>query len=139
LLDRIDIFSAVNPVSYNDITKKGFSESSTEIKKRVKKARDIQCERFKAENISCNSEMREKHLSKFCKLNEKSSNILEIAYKKHSLSTRAYSRILKVARTIADLSGKINIDEMDIIEALQYRKFVDENKEDSRLEGSYGA
>lgn len=127
LLDRIDIFSTVNPVSYNEITSKSVSESSTEIRKRVKKARNIQYERFKDENISCNSEMKEKHIKKFCRLNEKSNKILEVAYKKYSLSTRAYSRILKVARTIADLGGKTNIDEMDIIEALQYRKFVDEN------------
>lgn len=71
--------------------------------------------------------MKEKHLKKYCNLNEKSNKILKIAFDKLSLSTRAYSRILKVARTIADLSDKENIDEKDLIEALQYRKFIDEN------------
>jgi magnesium chelatase family protein len=127
LLDRVDIFSSVNPISYDEINGESIGESSLEIKKRVEKAREIQKERFKEDNINCNSQMKEKHLKKYCILNEKSNKILKIAYDKLSLSTRAYSRILKVARTIADLSGKVNIDEKDLIEALQYRKFIDEN------------
>ncbi|EQB88160.1 hypothetical protein M918_05220 [Clostridium sp. BL8] len=71
--------------------------------------------------------MKEKHLREYCQLNDKSNRVLELAFKKFSLSTRAYSRILKVARTIADLNEKAKIDEKDIIEALQYRKFIDES------------
>lgn len=127
ILDRIDIFSPVNPISYKEINENLHTETSEHIKQRVKRVRELQEERFKEEGIICNSQMREKHLKKYCKLNEKSHKVLELAFNKFSLSTRAYSRILKVARTIADLSEKVNIDEKDIIEALQYRKFIDEN------------
>jgi magnesium chelatase family protein len=127
LLDRVDIFSSINPISYDEINGEFKGESSFNIKKRVERAREIQSERFKEDNITCNSQMKEKHLKKYCNLDERSNKILKMAYNKLALSTRAYSRILKVARTIADLSEKENIDEKDIIEALQYRKFIDEN------------
>lgn len=127
ILDRIDIFSSVNPISYEEINKSACGESSEDIRLRVDKARKLQTERFKEEGISCNSQMKEKHLRQYCQLNDKSNRVLELAFKKFSLSTRAYSRILKVARTIADLNEKAKIDEKDIIEALQYRKFIDES------------
>lgn len=127
LTDRVDIFSSVNPISYREISSKTTSEKSYFIKERVAMARELQKERFKGEGIRYNSQMKEKHLKKFCKLDCKSNSILEAAYNQFSLSTRAYSRILKVARTIADLNGKESLSAVDIMEALQYRRFIDEN------------
>lgn len=127
LIDRVDIFSSVNPISYREISSKATSERSYFIKERVAMARELQRERFKGEGIRYNSQMKEGHLKKFCKLDHKSNSILEAAYNQFSLSTRAYSRILKVARTIADLNGKESLCAVDIMEALQYRRFIDEN------------
>ena len=126
LLDRIDIFTAVNFLPYNKISKVENSEKSKVIKKRVELARDIQEERFRAEKIQCNAEMSQKIIKKYCHLDNKANEIMELMYKKFNLSTRAYSRILKVGRTIADLDGSKNILDKHIIEAMEYRKFVDE-------------
>lgn len=126
LLDRIDLFTFVNPLSYDEIQIKSKEESSSEIRGRVEKAREIQKNRFKEENIYCNAQMDGKLIRKYCKLNGKSSKIIEKIYNKYMLSTRAYSRILKVARTIADLNEREVIEESDIIEALQYRRFLNE-------------
>ncbi|MEG1255201.1 YifB family Mg chelatase-like AAA ATPase [Clostridium sp.] len=124
LLDRIDIFTSVNPVSYVEINSNKVEETSEIIRKRILRAREMQADRFKNEGIKCNSDMTAKHIRKYCKLKESSSQILEYAYNKYGLSTRVYNRILKVARTIADLELKANIEENHIIEALQYRKYV---------------
>lgn len=124
LLDRIDIFTQVNPLSYKELSYKGKKEKSKDIRKRVEEARQIQLLRFKNEKIHCNSEMKEKHIKKFCSINENSNKVLEVAFNKFNLSTRGYSRILKVARTLADLEQCANIEENHIIEALQYRRFI---------------
>ncbi|GAA0124262.1 YifB family Mg chelatase-like AAA ATPase [Clostridium sp. CTA-19] len=124
LLDRIDIFTQVNPLSYGEINCNIKKESSKEIRERVENARTIQVERFKSENIKSNSEMKQKHIKKYCQIDNKTSKILELAFNKFHLSTRVYSRILKVSRTIADIEGKENIEEKHIIEALNYRKFI---------------
>lgn len=113
-------------MSYDDIQSKARGESSKEIRERVERARKIQRNRFEKENIYCNAQMDGKLIRKYCKLNNKSSKIIEKIYNKYMLSTRAYSRILKVARTIADLNEREVIEESDIIEALQYRKFLNE-------------
>lgn len=126
LLDRIDLFCFVNPLSYDEIKAKAKGESSKEIRVRVEKARELQKNRFKEENIYCNAQMDGKLIRKYCKLNSKSNNILEKIYNRYTLSTRAYSRILKVARTIADLYEREAIVESDIIEALQYRRFLNQ-------------
>lgn len=126
LLDRIDLFCFVNPLSYDEIKAKAKGESSKEIRVRVEKARELQKNRFKEENIYCNAQMDGKLIRKYCKLNSKSNNILEKIYNRYTLSTRAYSRILKVARTIADLYEREDIVESDIIEALQYRRFLNQ-------------
>ena len=126
LVDRIDIFTAVNFLPYNKIVSEKNSEKSNVIKKRVEQARDIQVKRFSTEKIHCNAEMNQKLIKKYCRLDEKASKILELMYTKFALSTRAYSRILKVARTIADLDASENILDKHIIEAMQYRKFIDE-------------
>ncbi len=126
LLDRIDIFTAVNFLPYNKITSGKNSEKSNVIKKRVEQARDIQEKRFSTEGIHCNAEMSQKQIKNYCHLDNKANRIMELMYNKFTLSTRAYSRILKVARTIADLDKCKNILDKHIIEAIQYRKFIDE-------------
>ncbi|WP_236887474.1 magnesium chelatase subunit ChlI family protein [Clostridium argentinense] len=124
LLDRIDIFTSVNPLSYKQIKSTKKNESSEEIRKRVEACREIQRKRFSKDTINCNSEMKEKHIKKYCKIDEKCSEVLEIAFNKFHISTRVYSRILKVSRTIADLDNSENIEEKHVMEALQYRRFI---------------
>ena len=96
-------------------------EVSKEIKARVDKARKIQLERYKDYGIYSNSELDTKLINKFCTLDAKSRNILKKYFEKMNLSARAYSRVLKVARTIADLDNELKIQENHILEALQYR------------------
>lgn len=129
LLDRIDIFTFVNSLKFTEFeqeeNRKG--ESSAAIRERVENSREIQKERFKKEKIYCNAQMNQKLINKYCSLSKGSKKVLSLIYDKYSLSNRAYSRILKLARTICDLNGRDNIEESDIIEALQYRKFIDNN------------
>ncbi len=91
------------------------------IKKRVNRARAIQVKRFKSHKIHCNGQMTNRHIKKFCAIDSESQHLLEIAIDKLGLSARAYTRILKVARTIADLDGKGQISSAHISEAIQYR------------------
>lgn len=120
LLDRIDIQLEAPTLKYSDLTAaKG--ESSAEIKKRVNAARKIQQERFKNDNISCNAQMNSSHIEKYCVLGREEQNMLKNVFDVMGLSARAYSRILKVARTIADVEGHENISVMDISEAVGYR------------------
>lgn len=121
LLDRIDICTEVSPVKYQKLDSKEQAESSEEIKKRVDKARKIQQERYKESRIVSNSELTPKLIEKYCKLDEKSKEVLESAFNKLKLSARAYGRILKVSRTIADLDESKNIEVKHIAEAIQYR------------------
>ena len=121
LLDRIDIHIEVSPVKYEKLNDVSRGETSAEIKKRVDKARKIQEERYKDYKIFSNSELTPKMLDKFCVLDEESKNIMEKAFQKLGLSARAYGRILKVSRTIADLEGSENIKKEHITEAIQYR------------------
>lgn len=127
LLDRMDIFISVNAVPYKELRKRVKRESSESIRKRVEKAREIQKNRFINENIYCNAEMNARQIKKYCKLNNKTDKLLGKVYDRFHLSTRVYSRILKVSRTIADLKGRESILEEDVIEAIQYRKFIKEN------------
>ncbi len=121
LLDRIDIQINVPRLSEEELLSKRDAESSSEIRKRVIKARKIQVERFKSENIVCNSQMLPKHIKKYCKLDEASEGVLKTAIARFSLSGRAYDRILKLSRTIADLENSENIQTKHILEAVQYR------------------
>ena len=121
LLDRIDIQIEVTPVKYQKLDSGEKVEESKKIKERVNKARKIQIERYKEEKIYSNSQLTPKLIEKYCKLNEKSRKILQVAFENLKLSARAHGRILKVARTIADLDGKENIEEKHIAEAIQYR------------------
>ncbi len=121
LMDRIDLHIEVDSINYEDLTHYELEEPSSEIKARVNAAREIQLKRFKDSKIYSNSKMNEKEFKKYCSLTKECSDIIEMAFKKFNLSARAYNRILKVARTIADLEGKDNIEKQHIYEAIQYR------------------
>ena len=121
LLDRIDMHIEVKRITYDKLFSKVKTETSEEIKNRVNVARKIQVERYKDYNIYSNSELNSQMLDRFCKLDSKSKDILEKAFERLKLSARAYGKILKVARTIADLEQKENIEYKHIAEAIQYR------------------
>ncbi|MGB9893296.1 MAG: YifB family Mg chelatase-like AAA ATPase [Candidatus Saccharicenans sp.] len=121
LLDRIDIQIEVPAVKYQDIIGKPAGEPSASIKQRVSAARKIQWQRFKNRKIFSNAQMTSKDLRQFCQLDREASLLMETALKKFRFSARAYDRILKVARTIADLSGEERIAPAAVAEAIQYR------------------
>ena len=121
LLDRIDIHIDVPPVAYRDLQNAVAEESSASIRERVIKARKHQTRRFGAEKILTNAQMKNRHLKKFCRIDQASAQLLESAVDKLNLSARAYNRVLKIARTIADLEDDENIQPEYIAEAVQYR------------------
>lgn len=121
LLDRIDIQVEVTPVKYEKLQGTENIETSEKIKERVDKARRIQQNRYKELKIHSNSQLTPILIEKYCKLGEKEKQILKKAFDTLGLSARAYERILKVARTIADLDEKENIEISHITEAIQYR------------------
>ena len=121
LLDRIDIHIEVPAVKYRDLTGEASSEDSETVKGRVNAARDIQRDRFAGKRLYCNAQMTSRHLKKYCQIGEDSKGLLEKAIDKLGLSARAYTRILKIARTIADLAGTETIRPAHVSEAIQYR------------------
>lgn len=121
LLDRIDLHVEVPTIHYTDLTKNRKIETSYEIKKRVTKARQIQLERYQKYAFLSNSELLPPFIDQFCEISTKSKKILEMAFEKLGLSARAYHKILKIARTIADLENFEKIQENHIAEAIQYR------------------
>ena len=122
LLDRIDIHIEVTPVPFEKLTETRKAESSVEIRKRVTKAREIQSLRYESfENLHYNAQMSSKQVRQYCELSEASLQMLKTAMERLNLSARAYDRILKVARTIADLEGSENVNSNHIAEAIQYR------------------
>jgi magnesium chelatase family protein len=121
LMDRIDLHIEVDAINYDELTARDLEEPSKDIKARVNRAREIQLNRFKDSKIYSNAKMGEKEFKEHCVLDKESTGILELAFKKLNLSARAYNRILKVARTIADLEGSENIQKTHILEAIQYR------------------
>ncbi|SNR79120.1 magnesium chelatase family protein [Lutibacter agarilyticus] len=122
LLDRIDIHIEVNPVPFEKLTEEQQSEPSKTIRERVTKAREFQSKRFSEhQNIHYNAQMGVKQIRKFCQLNDESMNLLKTAMERLNLSARAFDRILKVSRTIADLEGLEDITSTHISEAIQYR------------------
>jgi len=121
LLDRFDIHLEVRPISFEKLAGNFVGESSAEIKKEVDKARNIQLERYKKIDIYCNAQLSSKQIRDYCKLTKYQKAMLKDAFSTLSLSARAYDRILKVARTIADLDGEENILDNHLAEAIQYR------------------
>ena len=121
LLDRIDIHIEVQKVEFEQLADKKKGEQSNEIRDRVLQARDIQSKRYKDSSIHYNAQMGPKEIEKFCELDETSKNLIKIAMEKLNLSARAYDRILKVSRTIADLELAENLSSSHISEAIQYR------------------
>ncbi len=121
ILDRIDIHIEVEPVDYDKLSSKEKEESSVEIKKRVNKARKIQQKRFKGTNVTCNAKMSPKMTKEYCVLTDEASNLLKMSFDKLGLSARAYDKILRISRTIADLEESENIEFSHVAEAIQYR------------------
>ena len=126
MLDRFDIHIQVYPVNYEEMGNRVY-ESSREIQKRVNKAKEMQVKRYKEYLIYSNAELTPRLIEKFCKLDKRTEDILNNSFKALNLSARAYYKILKVARTIADLEEKENIEEDHISEAIQYRS-LDKDK-----------
>jgi len=121
LLDRMDIHVEVPAVKYNELADRRDGESSNSIRERVVKARNLQLDRYKGTSIFCNADMTEKHIKKYCVIEGQSEVLMKRAIEKLGLSARAYTRVLKVARTIADLEDKENIEVQHVSEAIQYR------------------
>ena len=124
IMDRIDLQLWMHPVETSALVRGGKSEPSEAIAARVLKAREIQRERFAGSGIFCNAEMNSKQLEKFCPLDDACKDLLENIINKMGLSARAYTRIVKIARTIADLAGSIQIQPVHLSEAALYR-FLD--------------
>ena len=123
LLDRIDIHIEVPSVQYDDLSKIADGDTSEEIKKRVNAARKIQLERYKNDGITSNAQLTAAMLDKYCALGDDENRIMKSAFDRLGLSARAHSKILKVARTIADLDKSDDIKKSHIAEAIQYRNF----------------
>jgi len=122
LMDRIDIHIEIVPVPFRDLSELKEAETSEIVRKRVTAARDFQSLRFKSKrSVYCNAQMTSKLLRKYCQLDTISMRILKNAMEKLGLSARAFDRILKVSRTIADLERKDNIEAHHISEAINYR------------------
>ncbi|WP_422485152.1 YifB family Mg chelatase-like AAA ATPase [Gudongella sp. DL1XJH-153] len=121
LLDRIDLHIEVLPVKYEELNTDLPSKSSDEMRKSVSVAREIQKERFSGLNLYTNSQMGNKEIKRFCKLTASSERIMKSAFDKLRFSGRTYNKILKVARTLADLNESESIDDKHLLEAIQYR------------------
>jgi magnesium chelatase family protein len=121
LLDRIDIHVEVPAVPYKDLMRESYAEPSIDIRRRVGGAREIQSRRFAHTKIYSNAKMSSRHIKTHCKIDDASRRLLESAIDKLGLSARAFNRVLKIARTIADLEGRHDIQVDHISEAIQYR------------------
>ena len=120
-MDRIDIHIEVPAIKFNEIASDTPGEPSASIRERVTRARQVQHERFKADGIYANAQMKPRHIRKYCRIDEDCLHLMEMAMNRLGLSARAYNRILKVSRTIADLESSEKIASLHISEAIQYR------------------
>lgn len=127
LLDRVDLQVEIPRLEVQEILSERQEESSKEVRKRVEMAREFQKKRFQGEGILLNGEMKPRHIKRFCILSQEAKRFLETTLQRLFLSTRAYHRVLKVARTIADLEGKECIEVHHVAEAIQYR-FLDRQR-----------
>ncbi len=121
LMDRIDLQVAVNRLKPEEITQQVSGEDSEAVRQRVEAARDRAHQRFQKSPLHCNAEMQSRHLRQWCQLDDPTRTLLENAIRKLGLSARATDRILKVARTIADLAGEEQVQRQHVAEAVQYR------------------
>ena len=121
ILDRIDIHIEVEPVDYDELASKAKEEPSAEIRKRVNRAREIQRKRFEGTGITCNANMTPKMTKEYCVLSDEASALLKASFEKLGLSARAYDKLLRISRSIADLEGSENIETAHISQAIQYR------------------
>ena len=120
-MDRIDIHIEVVPVGYERLSSGEREESSAEIRKRVNRAREIQRGRFKGTGITCNAKMTPPMTREFCVLTKDAADLLKLSFERLGLSARAYDKILRISRTIADLEGCEKIELSHIAQAVQYR------------------
>lgn len=121
LLDRIDIHIEVPAVKFRDLADRSEGESSAQVARRVDRSRQVQLERFRNTRIHCNAQMTPRFIRKYCELDEAGNRMLEMVTDRLGFSARTYTRILKVARTIADLAASEHIRQEHIAEAIQYR------------------
>jgi magnesium chelatase family protein len=121
LLDRLDLQVEVPRLAHRELAEPAPAETSESVRARVEAARLLQRERYQQEGVHCNARMRPRHLQKFCKPDATGQALLEKVTDRLGLSARSYTRILKVARTIADLAGSASIETAHLAEAIQYR------------------
>ena len=121
LLDRIDIHVTVAPLPYEELEKRPKGETSAVIREKINRARKIQAQRYKDHGITTNAQLTPTLMEKFCTPDQKGQALLKAAYERLGLSARGYDKLLKLARTIADLEGSAEIQAQHIAEAVQYR------------------
>jgi magnesium chelatase family protein len=121
LLDRIDLHVEVPRILHRELADPRDGEPSTDIRERVGRAREIQCERLARFGLHANAQMQARHIRRFCTVDDEGQKLLEMVTDRLGLSARTYTRILKVARTIADLTGEEQIRQPHLAEAIQYR------------------
>ena len=120
-MDRMDLQVQVHPVPYQDLASDVRAESSLQIRERVIRARQRQLERFAGTSLFCNASMQPRHIRQYCHFEEAAEDLLKTAMSHYGLSARTYHRILKVARTVADLDDSNEIRGTHMAEAIQYR------------------
>ena len=123
LLDRVDIHIEVESVAYEELESRQKGESSAVMRERVLRARQLQAQRFAGTDIFCNAQMTPAQVDRFCVLDEEGNALLKSVFDRLGMSARGYHRILKVARTVADLDGAEKIGTVHLAEAIQYRSF----------------
>jgi magnesium chelatase family protein len=126
-MDRIDIHVDVPAVQYKDLIHGGRAEGSDKIRQRIDRCRALQASRLKGTQIFCNAQMSNRHIKRHCGIDKRGEDLLETAIDKLGLSARAFNRILKIARTIADLEGVSHIQPQHVSEAIQYRSLDRDN------------